>query len=514
MDLSETQGVYNLLEEKWIPVLYGNGKTDRVGIWQAFIEAHKIRQIAASNPMDRVALLRFLMAVLLWCKEDAKSSLAALDEKSTGIPENWLAKLQEHKTAFNLLGDDPRFYQDASLKGKVSRPIGDLLVEFPTETKIAHFRHVRDKEYGLCPACCALGIIRFCAFANYAGKGYTSGINGPAPAYAIALGSTLLETLQLNLPVEKASRRKPPWLCADPPEEKDLDFQSVLAWRSRKIWLSDADGEKNEHCAHCGQPTKLIRRLAFAGGWKQPFEARGQERKFWHEDPHLIMVNDPATEVDADDSDSDTSPAARKKTTQTVLGFPRPSHRIRSHAGFWRQALRVLLKHKQHAAAQSVLIAGPSASQTGMLYQDAAAFHLCLPSDQSSFIDAVEALEKTMKGIRTILRSSTPNPNRQHPNRAAAFDALSPFIENGLCHDMKRHEHSCQADTLTKCLDFPIEQVVRSTTAGSPLRRREALAWAKLALESALIKTEQGSALSEAAVPGKPESGCKKGGPE
>ena len=86
MDLSDTQGVYNLLEEKWIPVLYGNGRTDRVGIWKALTEAGKIRQIAASNPMDRVALLRFLLAVLMWCKEDAKSATAALDARNTGIP--------------------------------------------------------------------------------------------------------------------------------------------------------------------------------------------------------------------------------------------------------------------------------------------------------------------------------------------------------------------------------------------------------------------------------------------
>jgi hypothetical protein len=53
MDIPATQGAYNLLEEKWIPVLYNDGKTDRVGICQALIDARTIRQIAASNAMDK-----------------------------------------------------------------------------------------------------------------------------------------------------------------------------------------------------------------------------------------------------------------------------------------------------------------------------------------------------------------------------------------------------------------------------------------------------------------------------
>jgi hypothetical protein len=59
---------YNLLVKPWIPILRIHGKPDRVGIRTALIEAGRIRQIAASNPMDNVALLRFLLAVLQWCK--------------------------------------------------------------------------------------------------------------------------------------------------------------------------------------------------------------------------------------------------------------------------------------------------------------------------------------------------------------------------------------------------------------------------------------------------------------
>jgi hypothetical protein len=48
---------YNPLEEEWILVLYGNSTFRRVGIKIALKEAGRIRFIAATNPMDRVAAI-------------------------------------------------------------------------------------------------------------------------------------------------------------------------------------------------------------------------------------------------------------------------------------------------------------------------------------------------------------------------------------------------------------------------------------------------------------------------
>ena len=49
---------YNLLVEDWIPVLKTNGICKRVGIRDALTQTGRIRQIAASNPMDNVAVLQ------------------------------------------------------------------------------------------------------------------------------------------------------------------------------------------------------------------------------------------------------------------------------------------------------------------------------------------------------------------------------------------------------------------------------------------------------------------------
>lgn len=257
---------YNLLEEKWIPVLYRDGKTDRVGIYRALSDAGKIRQLAASNPMDRVALLRFLLAVLMWCKEDAKSALAALDEKSVGIPESWLDKLKENKDSFNLLGDGKRFYQDELLKGKESRPISDLLVEFPGADSVNHMRHiVHDGSYGFCPACCAMGILRLSVWAP-ANRFYPASVNPGSAAYAFIEGENFYQILFANLPETNPQADQAPWLGSEQPNPPDA--VAKLAWRPRKLWLNVE--ESGGPCACCEQIGTLVKTLSIEKGWATP----------------------------------------------------------------------------------------------------------------------------------------------------------------------------------------------------------------------------------------------------
>lgn len=546
MGLPPTQGSYNLLEEKWIPVLYGDGKADRVGISQALTDAGRIRQIASSNPMDRVALLRFLLAVLLWCKEDAKSSLETLDENSVGIPENWLTKLKKNKAAFNLLGDGRRFYQDKTihddlLKAKQKkwddqqkkaktrkasktrptklddedfRPIGDLLIEFPTETKLAHFRHVRDKEYGLCPACCALGIIRFCSWANaYGGGRYHSAVNGPTPAYAITYDSTLLRTFLFNCPESSLSTREPPWLYNNPPQENELEIITVFAWRSRKLWLADPEGEK-DRCSYCGETTHLIREHAFTGNW-EPFKTSGNDKKFWPRDPHLILVEKTQSSGDDDDveegddvASTEKPPSQRGKRGQpkrTTLGFPSPGAKVSAHTRFWRRALSAkLTSNTTENETVYTTITGPAANKG--LYQDATS--VCLPRDCQRVM--IETVGKAVENLSGVLRSSTSNPERQHPERKAVLDALSPSLEASLKQELK----AClePVSFLKDQLQPVVQEAVSATTPGSPLRRREALERAKSALESALIKAVKGDAPSEATLPDETKPGRNKGG--
>lgn len=256
---------YNLLHEGWIPVLYADGKTAHVGLCGALKDAGKIRQLAASNPMDRVALLRFLIAVLLWCKDEA-TPLEELKQRDAVIPEAWLAQLKKHETAFNLLGDMKRFYQDASIAGKRPRPIADLLVEYPGADSVNHMRHVvHDGSYGFCPGCCALGILRLSVWAPANGS-YPASVNPGSAAYAFVEGKDLLSTLLENLPEDIGPAGTPPWLLKKPPLSPDSIAR--LAWRPRKLWL--IAGDRAGTCENCGKNDVLISNLCIEKGWPTP----------------------------------------------------------------------------------------------------------------------------------------------------------------------------------------------------------------------------------------------------
>jgi len=86
-------------------------------------------------------------------------------------------------------------------------------------------------------------------------------VNGPSPAYAIAHGATLSESLALNLASHGPPKREPPWLLDEPPDEDDLDAVTVLAWRSRRHGLGACAGE-DATCATCGRPGPGIAGMA------------------------------------------------------------------------------------------------------------------------------------------------------------------------------------------------------------------------------------------------------------
>jgi hypothetical protein len=273
---------YNLLDEEWIPALYRNGDWKRVGIRKALEDADRIRQIAASNPMDRVAILRFLLAVLYWCKGNPPEQAEAIALQS--FPPDWFSKLDDNRDCFNLLGDGKRFYQDRTARRQ--RAATDLLQEIPTGNNFWHFRHSTDKVNALCLPCCMLGLLRLPLFSvsGLAGRSKSdylkAGINGVPPVYVVPWGMSLLETLAANwAPSEDLG--DPSWVQPDvcPTPGEIVPLLTGLTLLSRRVWLDDP--EPSGACVACGAAgTPLIRTCEFQTAGKQ-------ENELWT-DPHVI----------------------------------------------------------------------------------------------------------------------------------------------------------------------------------------------------------------------------------
>ncbi|MDA8105802.1 MAG: type I-E CRISPR-associated protein Cse1/CasA [Nitrospiraceae bacterium] len=258
---------YNLLEEKWIPILWKDGNADRVGIIEAFTQAGRIRQIAASNPMDRVAILRFLLALLYWCQGNPPDKIP-----DNPFPADWFRKLDDNRKCFNLLGNGKRFYQCVSDKTK-KHTVNYLIQEVPTGTNFWHFRHSIDNTNGLCPACCVLGLLRVPLFATSGGQGKPPGINQKPPIYVFPLGLSLAETLLLSWrKVSNLDLGTPAWVKSDLQlsETSEVPLLVGLTWLPRRVWLDNPE-ELEAKCISCGRRESLIRQCVFAGiGSTQP----------------------------------------------------------------------------------------------------------------------------------------------------------------------------------------------------------------------------------------------------
>lgn len=270
---------YNLIEERWIPVLWKDGNTGRVGIKDALAQADRIRQIAASNPMDRVAILRFLLALLYWCKGNPPDKIP-----DDSFPLDWFKKLDDNKDCFNLLGEGTRFYQDCNAK----RPqaVTHLMQEIPTGNNFWHFRHSADRSDGLCSACCAMGLLRLPLFSvsGLSGPGepnLMAGINGVPPVYVVPWGKSLFNTLLANWVTYK-NIGEPSWVQPSISQNRDVPLLTGLTLLPRRVFLHDPVKEPGI-CIGCGAnkiPVILTCEFQTAGK---------QENDKWN-DPHVVYI--------------------------------------------------------------------------------------------------------------------------------------------------------------------------------------------------------------------------------
>ena len=54
----------NLVSDPWLPVINGAGQRRATSLEQTLLSAHRIRGIAGATPLETVAILRLLLAVL------------------------------------------------------------------------------------------------------------------------------------------------------------------------------------------------------------------------------------------------------------------------------------------------------------------------------------------------------------------------------------------------------------------------------------------------------------------
>lgn len=391
---------YNLLEEKWIPVLFRNGTACRVGIIEALAKASQIRQIAASNPMDRVAVLRFLLALLYWCKGDPPDK-----PTRNSFPKDWFEKLKDNKDCFNLLGDGKRFYQCKPDTITNSRKLSAnyLIQEVPTGINFRHFRHAIEGKDGICSACCALGLLRLPVFATSGGRGKPPGINAKPPIYAIPLGSSLAETLLLSWQIiANSNLGMPAWVQPNVklPTDGAVPLLTGLTWLPRRVLLDDPGEEAA--CISCGSIVPLIKQCVFAGIGSTKSDGGGTGR-VWI-DPHII---------------TDGTDVIR---SSNALGVPDAA------SGQWSRILGGVLRRSKVSGQERLWVVGFATVQNDK-YLEAMESEISLSNASSEHViqENIEKIQRWQEECRSLFRKIK---TKETITRKSVVASIRPHVES------------------------------------------------------------------------------------
>ena len=500
---------FNLVDDPWIPVIWRDGKPDHVGLRKALTEAGRTRQIAASNPMDNVALLRFLLAALQWCKPELRDDERATLNHADGIPAEWLKENLGENGApnplFDLLGGSNGFMQAPS-KASNKRPVADLFHELPGATNVEHLRHIRDYREGACPACISVGLARLPIAMTGKGAGKRPGINGDPPAYFMPVGGTLLETLKLNWPYPNIPGDKPCWLATVRRAKSPVGVMEGFTWTSRQFRIAGS-GPKSGSCMVCGAPTECL--VTCLHERNRPNGRDGLSRSATWRDPHVAYDRETKKVWRAEDAEKnlpgssgqwrDWLPAVLggDPTIQQPTGVVSAVSALKPGASLRVEIVGIVTRTDKSVECWRHVVAVPGEREglaRGTHHQAEAL------NDLDDLISRILDPHVDFKGKRLqAFKGRHPltqirNPDRRLPDsiRSALADRL-PALESAMFGAARRVTAAGAGSDTPIPLSAELAasaqwkslaaELAETTTAGSPLRRRQAHARARMALQ-------------------------------
>jgi CRISPR system Cascade subunit CasA len=210
------------------------------------------------------------------------------------------AALARFVSAFELLGDDPRFCQHQAVVEDGDRQrVASLLIDGPSEESDERNHGVMMDVVGLSPSTAALALYALQQFAPSGGRGHRQSMRGGSPMSTLVSGGrTLWQNVWLNVETnEQVAARSPkqwqhppaigdvfPWMGRVRTSETDLETTTSDAhplqvyWQMpRLLWL-EADEAGNDRCGLSGESSNMLvrgyyrrqRGVKYSADWRHP----------------------------------------------------------------------------------------------------------------------------------------------------------------------------------------------------------------------------------------------------
>jgi len=307
--------LFNLIDEKWIPVKRRDGTQEKIAPWQ-ITEGFVHNPVVSLNSVRadfNGALAQFLIGLVQTSAAPSGEDEWEDSFVSPPAPEMLREKLMTIHHAFELGADGPRFMQDLEKLDVKPKGIFSLLIDAPgdnaTDKNADHFVK-RDAVTRLCPSCCAAALFTAQTNAPAGGVGYRTSLRGGGPLTTLVLGDghhdTLWHLIWLNVlgkdtflrtcanPRMTAEAAKFPWLGKTRTSEKDTGLRTMpddvhpaqMFWgMPRRINLDLVDLESGA-CELCGDTAKAVVRTYreknygtdYEGSWLHPLSPYSQNK--------------------------------------------------------------------------------------------------------------------------------------------------------------------------------------------------------------------------------------------
>jgi CRISPR system Cascade subunit CasA len=262
---------FNLIDEKWIPVRFPDGRRDELGIRDTLLRSKDFAVIENPSPLVVAALHRFLLAILYRALEGPTDIDEARKLFREGLPhEKVTGYLETWRDRFWLFDEKYPFGQIPTFAPKTWRAWTALAVEHNADNAKVLFDHVDVTEPGSVSHAAAIRwLLATQTFAVSSGKSEISH-TGTAPSagsvFAIPVGSNLFDTMcfclvpqnrlvmQADIPLwekapesieyltatTKVSDRKSGKVKDRAIEKNATGIVELYTWRSRSILFKDS----------------------------------------------------------------------------------------------------------------------------------------------------------------------------------------------------------------------------------------------------------------------------------